>query len=152
RQNQEARLPAVGEGSSLRLDSLLAVPLCSGSRAFGALVVGRRPPGYHEADERLVTMFGLQVAVAVQNARMVAKIEESLQTRRRELTSLSRTAQELASTADEATVLERVVELIYGTFDARSAWVMLRDSGEAVPEQRVDRGAEGDSGGRAAAQ
>lgn len=140
RENEGAELPA-GEGATLRLDSLLAVPLGvlprkgppggtlpkGRSAPLGALVLVGRMPGYDEADERLVAMFGAQVGVAVQNARMVAKVENSLQTRRRELTSLSRVAQELAAAAGEAAVVERVVAIISETFDARAAWVMLRD-------------------------
>ncbi len=127
RQNQGTELPPGAAGETLRLDSLLAVPLPSGARTLGALVLVGRLPGYDEADERLVSMFGFQVAVAVQNARMVAKIEGSLQTRRRELDSLSRMAQDLAAAADEAQVLQRVVALIHETFDTRATWVMLGD-------------------------
>src|SRR5260370_40267114 len=74
-------------------------------------------------------MSALRPAVAVQNARRVAKIADSLRTRRRGLTSLSRPARELASTADEDRVLARVVAIIHRTFDARAAWIMLRDAG-----------------------
>src|SRR5207253_6006759 len=70
-----------------------------------------------------------------------AKIEDSLQTRRRELTSLSRIAQELASAADEARVLERVVAIIHETFEARAAWVMLRDDPGGPLRLRNYRGA-----------
>ena len=94
RQNQEAELPVVDRRTGLRLESLLAVSLPNGDRSLGVLVLVGLLPGYDEADERLVSMFGGQLAVAVQNARLVSRIEGSLQIRRRELTSLSRMAQE----------------------------------------------------------
>jgi sigma-B regulation protein RsbU (phosphoserine phosphatase) len=141
RQYEEVHLSAPDGGRSLRLESLLAVPLSCGNRPLGALVLAGRLPGYDEADERLVSMFGFQVAVAVQNARMVAKIEGSLQTRHRELGSLSRTAQELAMAADESAVLKRVVSIIQDTFEARAAWVMLRDGSGGMLRMRNYQGA-----------
>jgi sigma-B regulation protein RsbU (phosphoserine phosphatase) len=142
RQNQEAELPSADRKTGLRLDSLLAVSLPNGDRSLGVLVLVGRLPGYDEADERLVSMFGAQLAVAVQNARLVARIEGSLQIRRRELTSLSRTAQELAAAVDEAQVLQRVVAIIHETFDARAAWVMLREKPGAPLRMRRYQGSE----------
>jgi signal transduction histidine kinase/CheY-like chemotaxis protein len=75
---------AAGEGtrSVFRLDlrSILCVPLFHRERVLGALYVDNRTQaGQFDADDlELLTIFGSQAAVALENARLVTDLENSL--------------------------------------------------------------------------
>src|SRR5262249_181447 len=86
-----------GEGPPLAPRYFLGVPLLCGDRLIGAIGLVNKQAGYDDEDRRLVVMFANQVAVAVENARMVSQVQDSLERRRRELASLSQAAQELSS-------------------------------------------------------
>jgi GAF domain-containing protein len=48
----------------------LGVPLRLGTTVIGMIGVANKPCGYDDADERLLSTFAGQVAVAVDNARL----------------------------------------------------------------------------------
>lgn len=118
-----------GEALPLSPRSFLGVPLLCGERLVGAIGLVNKQAGYDEEDRRLVVMFANQVAVAVENARMVSQVQSSLERRRRELASLSQAAQELSSARDELSALQHVVKAINEALCAHSTWVMLYDEG-----------------------
>lgn len=58
------------------LRAVLAVPLQSGERAFGVLMVAhRRPTSFPDEQVALLTSLADQAAVALENARLYAKVQ-----------------------------------------------------------------------------
>ncbi|TAK26034.1 MAG: GAF domain-containing protein [Chloroflexota bacterium] len=77
------------------LHSLLSVPMMQQSGVVGALVLARREPGEYPADVLdLLQTFASQSAVAIQNARLFAEIEE----KSRQLEEASRHKSEFLAT------------------------------------------------------
>jgi GAF domain-containing protein len=107
--------------------SIVGVPVLWGQELIGVIGLFDKPGGFSEEDRRLLMLFANQVGVAVQNARMVGQIEASLETRRRQLDSLSRASQALSGAQTEASALQRVVRTINRAFNAHATWVMLCD-------------------------
>jgi PAS domain S-box-containing protein len=61
------------------LRSLLVVPVQSGDRRVGTISVSSTVPrAFTDADERLLTMIGVQVSIALQNAQLYATTRRSL--------------------------------------------------------------------------
>jgi signal transduction histidine kinase len=60
--------------------SLLTVPLTLQQRVIGALTVDSdRPEAFSESDERLLTIAATQAAIAIENARLYASLEQRAQ-------------------------------------------------------------------------
>ncbi|MDP9308932.1 MAG: diguanylate cyclase, partial [Actinomycetota bacterium] len=89
-------------------ESLLAVPLCYGSRVIGVIVISKLGVDqFDEDDVRLLEVLGGHAAVALENARLY-------QSQRREaehLKELLEFSRELASAEGLPEVLHRIVEL-----------------------------------------
>jgi PAS domain S-box-containing protein len=63
-----------------RIEVLAAFPLLSKNQALGALVVGRRDPRpFDDGDLKLLSAIGVQLGVAVENARLFADTRRRLQ-------------------------------------------------------------------------
>jgi signal transduction histidine kinase len=60
------------------LRTFLGVPLQVGSVVIGMIAVANRPGGYDDDDERLLSTFANQVAVAIENARLYERQERMI--------------------------------------------------------------------------
>jgi diguanylate cyclase (GGDEF)-like protein len=113
-------------------ESLLAVPLCYGSRVVGVIVISKLGTDqFDEDDVRLLEVLGGHAAVALENARLF----ESQRREAEHLKELLEFSRELASAEGLPEVLRRVVELsatILGT-PTTSVWLQDSDGGKLVP-------------------
>jgi diguanylate cyclase (GGDEF)-like protein len=113
-------------------ESLLAVPLCYGSRVVGVIVISKLGTDqFDEDDVRLLEVLGSHAAVALENARLY----EAQRREAEHLKELLDFSRELATAEGLPEVLRRVVELsatILGTPTA-SVWLQDLDSGKLVP-------------------
>jgi diguanylate cyclase (GGDEF)-like protein len=113
-------------------ESLLAVPLCYGSRVIGVIVISKLGVDqFDEDDVRLLEVLGGHAAVALENARLY-------QSQRREaehLKELLEFSRELASAEGLPEVLHRIVELSAATLGApkTSVWLQDVETEELVP-------------------
>jgi signal transduction histidine kinase/HAMP domain-containing protein len=73
--NDAAHDPLISRAAAELLGAreLLAVPLQTGERTFGALEVMNRPGGFLEEDRRIVTIFASQAAQLLANAQLLEK-------------------------------------------------------------------------------
>ena len=106
-------------------ESLLAVPLCYGSRVIGVIVISKLGiDQFDEDDVRLLEVLGGHAAVALENARLY-------QSQRREaehLKELLEFSRELASAEGLHEVLHRIVELSSTILGAPKTSVWLQDA------------------------
>src|SRR3954447_7254293 len=105
-------------------ESLLAVPLCYGSRVTGVIVIsklGRQQ--FDEDDVRLLAVLGGHAAVALENARLY----EAQRREAEHLKELLEFSRELATAEGLPEVLRRVVELSATILGAPSTSVWLQD-------------------------
>jgi signal transduction histidine kinase len=59
------------------LYNIVCVPLVLEKRILGMVAAGNKPAGFSQTDVRLLTVFAAQTAVAVQNARLYTRLQES---------------------------------------------------------------------------
>jgi HD-GYP domain-containing protein (c-di-GMP phosphodiesterase class II)/putative methionine-R-sulfoxide reductase with GAF domain len=113
-------------------ESLLAVPLCYGSRVVGVIVISKLGTGqFDEDDVRLLEVLGAHAAVALENARRF----ESQRREAEHLKELLEFARQLATAEGLPEVLRRTVELsstILGT-QTTSVWLQDLESDRLVP-------------------
>jgi HD-GYP domain-containing protein (c-di-GMP phosphodiesterase class II) len=127
-------------------ESLLAVPLCYGSRVTGVIVISKLGiDQFDEDDLRLLEVLGGHAAVALENARLY----ESQRREAEHLKELLDFSRELATAEGLPEVLQRIVELSAITLGAPRTSVWLQDAGtqelvpaavwgfEPVPERRI---------------
>ncbi len=75
--SQDPRFVRVGKGR--RFASMLVAPLKLGERRIGTLSIdSTQPHAFSQDDERLLATFAAQAAVALENARLVADLKQSL--------------------------------------------------------------------------
>jgi PAS domain S-box-containing protein len=109
----DGRLPQLDSGT---VGGMVGVPLLWGEQAIGILEVyeGKKPRHFTEADVRLLTLFGNQAAVAIQNARL----HEQALHREAQLAALHDVSLEIASELDLTvllrTVAQRAIDLLGG--------------------------------------
>ena len=113
-------------------ESLLAVPLCYGSRVIGVIVISKLGlDQFDEDDVRLLEVLGGHAAVALENARLY----ESQRREAEHLKELLEFSRELATAEGLPEVLRRIVELtatILGT-PTTSVWLQDLESGKLAP-------------------
>src|SRR5260370_532439 len=88
------------------IHSFLGVPLRLGDTVIGMIGVANKPGGYDAGDERLLSTFAGQVAVAVDNARLYQ--------RQRQVIAELQQLHERLNEADRVQLLERERERIVG--------------------------------------
>jgi PAS domain S-box-containing protein len=104
--------------------ALIAVPLSARGRVLGALMVsGDRERVYSEAEQELLTVFGDQAALALQNARLFTETERG----RRLAERLAGVARSVPQSVTLAELGRRVADGIRGVLDAREAVVYRLD-------------------------
>ena len=89
--------------------SIIAVPMISRGRAIGVIELLNRRDGvpFDTDDERLLTAFATNAAVAIENARLFTQTDQALAERVEELSMMQRIDRELNATLD----YERVMSL-----------------------------------------
>lgn len=113
-----------GAGPEEAGHSLIAVPLSARGRVLGALMVGAdRDRVYSEAEQDLLTVFGDQAALALQNARLFTETERG----RRLAERLAGVARSVPQSVTLAELGRRVADGIRGVLDAREAVVYRLD-------------------------
>ncbi|MGN6431015.1 MAG: diguanylate cyclase [Gaiellaceae bacterium] len=113
-------------------ESLLAVPLCHGSRVIGVIAISKLGiDQFDEDDLRLLEVLAGHAAVALENARLY----ESQRREAEHLKELLDFSRELATAEGLPEVLERIVELSATILGAPRTSVWLQDAGtqELVP-------------------
>ncbi|MCS7178311.1 MAG: GAF domain-containing protein [Anaerolineae bacterium] len=92
--------------------SWLCVPLTAPGAAIGALEMMNRRDGrpFDEDDERLLTAFSAQAAIAIQNARLFAMTDQALAARIEELSMMQRIDRELNATLDYEQTMKAALE------------------------------------------
>jgi diguanylate cyclase (GGDEF)-like protein len=106
-------------------ESLLAVPLCHGSRVIGVIVISKLGSDqFDEDDVRLLEVLGGHAAVALENARLYESQRREAQ-HFKELLEFSR---ELATAEGLPEVLRRIVELSATIMGAPRTAVWLQDT------------------------
>ena len=104
--------PAPKNGSeNFPFGSYLGVPLKAGTRLLGTLeLMAWEPQSYSHSDKTLLEIVGNQIAIALENVRLVHLTNEQLQQRVDELAGLQRVSNELNSTLDLNKILSLVLE------------------------------------------
>src|SRR6266536_1844133 len=106
-------------------ESLLAVPLCYGSRVIGVIVISKLGRDqFDEDDVRLLEVLGGHAAVALENARLY----ESQRREAEHLKELLEFSRELAMAEGLPEVLHRIVQLSATTLGAPTTAVWLQDA------------------------
>jgi signal transduction histidine kinase len=102
--------------------SLLAVPMQIKDRVLGVIEVINRRDGlpFVEDDQNLLTAFAGQAAVAIENARLLALIDQELEERVEELQVMGRIVRELNASLEVASAMRTTLE-----------WAMRRSNAEA---------------------
>jgi diguanylate cyclase (GGDEF)-like protein len=112
------------DGTETIDESLIAVPLCYGTRVIGVIVISKLGlDQFDEDDTRLLEVLGGHASVAVENARLY-EAERREAERAKALLEFSR---ELATTAGLDEVLGRVVELSAAILASPRASIWLQD-------------------------
>ncbi len=104
--------PEIDRRSHFVTRSLLCAPMRAPGTVVGVLEVLNRRDGrpFDENDERLLTAFAAQAAVAIQNARLFAMTDQALAARVEELSMMQRIDRELNATLDYQQTMERALE------------------------------------------
>jgi len=106
-------------------ESLLAVPLCHGSRVIGVIVISKLGRDqFDEDDVRLLEVLGGHAAVALENARLY----ESQRREAEHFKELLEFSRELATAEGLPEVLRRIVELSATILGAPGTAVWLQDA------------------------
>jgi diguanylate cyclase (GGDEF)-like protein/PAS domain S-box-containing protein len=108
-------------------NAVIAVPLLIGGHIIGAIgVVDSNPDRkFTPSDQRLLTLFGQQAAIAIQNARLF----EAEQARAREAETLRRAGAAVAATLDQNQAIEKILEQLHRVVPYDSASVQLLHNG-----------------------
>jgi len=104
--------PGVDRRSRFVTRSLLCAPLTARGTVIGVLEVLNRRDGrpFDNEDERLLTAFAAQAAVAIQNARLFAMTDQALAARVEELSMMQRIDRELNATLDYKQTMRAALE------------------------------------------
>ncbi|MEQ9032901.1 MAG: GAF domain-containing protein, partial [Aggregatilineales bacterium] len=114
-----------------RTRSWIGAPMLVQERVVGILVVEKVSP-YYYSDEDTTTIFALarQAGVAIENARLLARSEESLQQvqkRARRLAIINKLAAIASSTLERDPILHSAAELLTDLFIVRHCSIALYD-------------------------
>ncbi len=104
--------------------SVIITPLFTGSKVIGAISIQSYSPGrYKDDDLILLTAIAQQVAVAIENARLLEQTEKRTQ----RLTILNDIGRELSTLTDFSTLLENVYQQVQKALSADLFFVGLYD-------------------------
>lgn len=134
-------------GSLERVNSIVVAPILSGAQRLGTLsVLGDRPQLFTAADQRLLEKLCLQVAVAIENARLLEseRQQRALAQAQAEISAL------LNQTLSMDEILAGIINHTRRFFGARAANIMLVKAGRLEVVRKIgynpgdvpDRGAD----------
>ncbi len=110
-------------------ESWLGVPIMSGARAIGLVVLGDEEKNHFtEADERLVATIAASLGVALENARLFDETKRLLgetEQQNAELAVINEIGEALAKQLDFQGIIDAVGERIRSIFDVQSALIAL---------------------------
>jgi diguanylate cyclase (GGDEF)-like protein len=113
-------------------ESIIAVPLCYGSRVIGVVVISKLGVDrFDEDDVRLLEVLGGHASVALENARLYEAERNEAENAKASLeiaNALLEVSRELATAETLEEVVTRVVELTVRTVGGKRASVWLQDS------------------------
>ena len=134
---------AVDLATGFETQSILCVPLTRRGRPIGALeVINRLDNAQFDNDDlELLSNFGIQAAVAVENARLYGRTDEALGKRVHELATIEEVSRELSSSLDLERTLDLILRRVRDLVDYYSAEICLWDPARNV---MVTRSAAGD--------
>jgi sigma-B regulation protein RsbU (phosphoserine phosphatase) len=102
--------------------SEIALPLVAGGRTIGVLDIGATEPGaFAKEDVRLLSFLADNLAVSIENARIVENMREQAQT----LSLLNELTREFSSILDPKVLLERVADRIGRLIPYDVFWFMV---------------------------
>ena len=92
--------------------SIIAVPLNARGRTIGVLEVLNRKDAraFNREDSDLLTAFGAQAAIAIENAQLFTMTDQALQARLEELTTLQQIDRQLNATLDYSAVMGQTLD------------------------------------------
>ncbi|MGH2442063.1 MAG: diguanylate cyclase [Chloroflexota bacterium] len=116
-------LPAINVGEN-EGEAVLFVPMHTGSRTIGTLSVeSNRPDAYAEEDLETLTIIASQAAVAIENARLYARSQNSI----RQMRVLLHVAQTINQSLDLQTVLQAILASMREVMPYEVAAILLPD-------------------------
>jgi putative nucleotidyltransferase with HDIG domain len=124
---------------------VLGVPITYGGELLGVVVVEREPvsPRFVQRDVDLLSAFGNQVAIAIENSRLYEETKGTAE----ELAALYEISMEMAAQLEVSALLNTVTERAIDLLGARSGGVYLYDPGSKELELIVVQGQTGDYAG-----
>jgi len=106
------------------LSSEIVVPLTSKGEVQGVMALGsRKPRRFPPADRQLITTFGKQIGVGVENAQLHRDVERQLQIQQR----LNEVAEKVTSELELDRILPKVLEIAEGLIGADCGFIALFD-------------------------
>jgi GAF domain-containing protein/anti-sigma regulatory factor (Ser/Thr protein kinase) len=114
-------------GAAQRIQNVLTVPLMVKKRVIGTLEVCNKVGGGEltATDQRLLTAFADQAAIAIENARLYQEISHHLE----EVQILNKVAQATTSTLDFDEVIRRGITALYGVRNFERINILLLEQG-----------------------
>ncbi len=120
-QHPPGTAPAMRE---IGLSSGIVVPLTSKGNVQGVMALGsRKPRRFPPADLQLITTFGKQIGVGVENAQLHRDVERQLQIQQR----LNEVAEKVTSELELDRILPKVLEIAEGLIGADCGFIALFD-------------------------
>ncbi len=121
--SQDARATrSAGEGE--RLESQIIVPLTSKGKVQGVMALGSRTRRrFPSADLQLITTFGKQIGVGVENAQLHRYVERQLQIQQR----LNEVAEKVTSELELDRILPKVLKIAEELIEADCGFIALFD-------------------------
>jgi PAS domain S-box-containing protein len=133
---------AVDLATGFETQSILCVPLTRRGRPIGALeVINRLDHSQFDNDDlELLSNFGIQAAVAVENARLYGRTDKALGKRVHELATIEEVSRELSSSLDLERTLDLILLRVRNLVDYYSAEICLWDQARNVMVTRSSAG------------
>jgi GAF domain-containing protein len=123
---------------SVRVESVILVPLLARDRSVGELMLGSRVADFFNTDDLqiLTTAAGL-LAAAVESAALLNQTDESLRHRVEQLTTITHVTRELNASMDLTRLLEVIHEQSLRTTRADCGTILLFDTSSDASDPRV---------------
>lgn len=121
------------------LRSIMAAPLRARGKTVGVVYLDHkaRTALFGDHDLELLTAFGSQAAVTIENARLYTLTDEALRRRVAELQTMQTIDRELNTGLDFERVMQITVDWAVRGTEAAAGWIGLKESGPAGNQVRV---------------
>ncbi len=116
---------------SLRLVSVIAIPLIVRDRGIGEIIIGSSQEEFFSRGDVLsVSTSASQIAAAIEQSALASQTDQSLRQRVDQMTALTRVSREINTTLDFEHVLERVLDEVLQTTRADCGTILLFELNE----------------------